>query len=88
MIRPRRGAGPGVVLELEVARPGKKTMAQALAEGAAQIREGGYVAELAAAGVAPIHALAMGFDGKRVKVRAVGGEAKEGRARGKEKRPR
>jgi Predicted AAA-ATPase/PD-(D/E)XK nuclease superfamily len=80
MIRPRRGVGPGVVLELKVARRGKKTMAQALAEGAAQIQEGGYVAELQAAGAAPIHAMVVGFDGKRVKVRSVEGEAEKGRA--------
>ena len=69
-----------MVLELKVARPGKKTMAQALAEGAAQLQEGGYVAELQAAGAAPIHAMVMGFDGKRVKVRSVEGEAAKGRA--------
>jgi hypothetical protein len=80
MIRPRHGAGPGVVLELKVARPGKKTMDQALAEGLAQIQEGGYVAELSAAGLAPIHALVMAFDGKRVKVRAALGEGRPRRA--------
>lgn len=80
MIRPRRGTGPGVVLELKVARQGKKTMAQALAEGASQIREGAYVAELEAAGIAPIHAMVMGFDGKRVKVRAVERGVAKGRA--------
>jgi hypothetical protein len=79
LIRPRRGAGPGVVLELKVAKAGKKTMAQALAEGAAQIQEGGYVAELEAAGASPIHAIVMGFDGKRVKIRAVAGAAARGR---------
>jgi hypothetical protein len=80
MIRSRRGPGPGVVLELKVAKPGKKTMDQALADGASQIRVGGYAAELSAAGAAPIHALVMGFDGKRVKVRAAAAVAEEGRA--------
>jgi hypothetical protein len=70
-IRPRRGTGPGVVLELKVARARKKTMARALAEGAAQIEEGGYRAELLAAGVAPVHALVVAFDGKKVAVRRV-----------------
>jgi hypothetical protein len=72
MIRPRRGTGPGVVLELKVARRGKKTMAQALAEGRAQIEEGGYRAELVAAGVSPLHAMVVAFDGKRVAVRSLG----------------
>jgi hypothetical protein len=75
MIRPRRGTGPGVMLELKIAKPGKKTMAQALAEGVAQIEEGGYSAELAAAGVSPVHALVVGFDGKRVAVRGLGESA-------------
>ncbi len=83
LIRPRRAPGPAVVLELKVARRGKKTMAQALAEGLAQIREGGYAAELTAAGAAPVHALAVAFDGKRVKVRAAREEKGKGaRARG------
>ncbi len=70
-IRPRGGAGPGVVLELKVAKPGTKTMARALAEGLAQIEEGGYRAELTAAGISPVHALVVGFDGKRVSVRSL-----------------
>jgi hypothetical protein len=80
-IRPRRAGGPGVVLELKVARRGKKTPEQALAEGLAQIREGGYTAELEAAGIAPVHALAVAFDGKRVRVRAAGAEKKPPRRR-------
>ena len=63
-----------------MARRGKKTMEQALAEGAAQIRNGGYAEELAAAGVAPVHALVVAFDGKRVKVRGAG-EKKRGASR-------
>jgi hypothetical protein len=81
MIRPRGGTGPGVVLELKVAKPGTKTMARALAEGLAQIEEGGYRAELTAAGVSPVHALVVGFDGKRVAVRSLG-ERGKGKPRG------
>ena len=36
LVRPRRPGQPGVVLELKVARPGKKTLEQALDEGVAQ----------------------------------------------------
>jgi hypothetical protein len=81
IIRLRRAAGPGVVLELKVARRGKKTPEQALAEGLAQIRAGGYTAELTAAGVAPVHALVVAFDGKRVRVRAASAEKKAPRRR-------
>jgi hypothetical protein len=70
MIRPAQPGKPGVLLELKVARPGRKTLEQALAEGLAQMQGQGYAAELAAAGAAPIHALAVAFDGKEVRVRA------------------
>jgi hypothetical protein len=70
MIRPAQPGKPGVLLELKVARPGRKTLEQALAEGLAQIQTQGYTAELAAVGAAPIHALAVAFDGKEVRVRA------------------
>jgi hypothetical protein len=83
LIRPRRGDGPGVVLELKVARAGKKTMARALAEGATQIERSGYRAALSAAGIGPVHALVVAFDGKRVAVRRVD----EG-ARGDDRAPR
>jgi hypothetical protein len=69
LIKPRHAGGPGVVLKLKVAKRGKKTLAQALAEGVAQIRDQGYAAELLATGVTPVHALAVAFDGKRVRVR-------------------
>ncbi|HSO00538.1 MAG TPA: AAA family ATPase [Candidatus Nanopelagicales bacterium] len=69
MVRPARAGGPGVVLELKVARAGKKTLEEALEEGARQIRERGYAGELAAAGVAPVFAMAVAFDGKTVRVR-------------------
>jgi hypothetical protein len=69
LIQPQTRGKPGAVLELKVARPGKKTPEQALAEGIAQIREGKYGAELQAAGASPIHAFAVAFDGKRVWVK-------------------
>jgi hypothetical protein len=70
IIRAAKPGKPGVVLELKVARPGKKTLDQALAEGLAQIATAGYGAELGAAGVAPVHAFAVAFDGKEVRVRS------------------
>jgi hypothetical protein len=69
MITPTRPGAPGVVLELKVAKPGKKTPEQALAEGLSQI-EGKDGAELLAAGASPFHAFAVAFDGKQVWVRA------------------
>ena len=69
MIRPQIKGKPGAVLELKVARPGKKTPEQALAEGVAQIQGGKYTAELHAAGASPVHAFAVAFDGKRVWVK-------------------
>ncbi len=71
LIRPRVPRTPGVVLELKVARPGKKTLAQALAEGTRQLRAMDYQADLRASGAAPIHAFVVAFDGKTVQVRAV-----------------
>jgi hypothetical protein len=71
IIRPKQAGRPGAVLELKVARPGKKTLDQALAEGAAQIRERDYASELLAAGASPVHAFAVAFDGKVARVVAV-----------------
>jgi hypothetical protein len=71
MIRPLRPGHPGVVLELKVARAGKKTLAQTLTEGARQLQAMDYEAELRAAGAAPIFAFAVAFDGKTARVRAV-----------------
>ncbi|MFO0589417.1 MAG: AAA family ATPase [Polyangiaceae bacterium] len=70
LIRPTRPGTPGVVLELKVAKPGKKTLEQALDEGLAQLRTGEYDAELRAAGASPVHRLAVAFDGKVVRVRS------------------
>jgi hypothetical protein len=72
MIRPRLAGKPGAVLELKVARTGKRSPEAALREGIAQIREHDYVAELRAAGANPARAFVAVFDGKRVWVRAVG----------------
>ena len=76
MVRPMQPGKPGVVLELKVARPGKKTLAQALAEGLAQLRMNDYGAELRAAGAPEVHAFAVAFDGKHVRVRAGGKRTK------------
>ncbi|XXX73367.1 PD-(D/E)XK nuclease domain-containing protein [Sorangium sp. So ce134] len=61
-----------MVLELKVARGGK-SLEQALDEGVAQIQRNDYTAELRAAGAAPIHALAVAFDGKVVRAARVPG---------------
>jgi hypothetical protein len=78
-IRPRVPGKPAAVLELKVARKGKKTPAAALREGLAQIREKGYEAELLAGGASAVHAFAVAFDGKRVWVKT--GEAPKKKAR-------
>jgi hypothetical protein len=77
-VRPRRPGEPGVVLELKLARKGKKTPAAALREGLAQMRKQGYAAELLAAGAAPVHGFAVAFDGKRVWVKRAEAEAAPG----------
>jgi hypothetical protein len=74
-IRPRAAGKPAVVLELEVARKGRKTPAAALREGLAQIQQKGYAAELLSAGASAVHAFAVAFDGKRVWVKAGGAPA-------------
>jgi hypothetical protein len=71
MIRPMVAGKPGVVLELKVARAGKKTLEQALEEGVAQLRGRDYGAELAAGGAGVVHGMAVAFDGKVVRVRGV-----------------
>ena len=67
MVRPRQAGKPGAVLELKVARPGKQTLEQALAEGVAQIQQRDYASELRAAGANPVHGFAVAFDGKHVR---------------------
>jgi len=73
VIRPTRAGSPGVVLELKVARRSRKTLDQALEEGLAQIRSRDYAAELRADGATPVHAMAVAFDGKAVRVRSADG---------------
>jgi hypothetical protein len=68
LIRPRQPGKPGVVLELKVARPSKKTLEQALSEGLAQLEAMDYAAELRAAGASPVFGFAVAFDGKEVRV--------------------
>jgi len=70
LVTPRQPGQPGVVLELKVARPGRKTLEQALDEGMRQLAENDYRAELIAAGASPIHALVVAFDGKDVRVQS------------------
>jgi hypothetical protein len=71
MIRPRLAGKPGAVLELKVAKIDRKTLDEALAEGLAQLASMDYGAELRAAGATPIHAFAVAFDGKEVRVRSL-----------------
>jgi hypothetical protein len=59
----------GVMLELNVARARKP--AQALTEGVAHPRDSVHDAERRAAGAPVGHALAVAFDGKKVRVEAV-----------------
>jgi len=71
MIIPRQAGQPGVVMELKVRRKGQ-TLQQAASEGLRQIAERAYATELRALGAAPIHELAVAFDGKRVLVKMPG----------------
>jgi len=78
MIKPRVAGNPGAVgavLELKIAKKGKKTPAKALSEGLAQIQTKEYAAEVRAAGASVVHAFAVAFDGKRVWVKS--GETKK-----------
>jgi PD-(D/E)XK nuclease superfamily len=68
MVRPKQVGKPGAVLELKVAKIGKKTLEQALTEGVAQIQQRNYTSELRAAGASPVHGFAVAFDGKHVRV--------------------
>ncbi len=72
LVRPAQPGRPGAVLELKVARPGKRTPEQALEEGLRQIQENDYAAELRAAGAAPVHRFVVAFDGKQVRVQVAG----------------
>jgi hypothetical protein len=72
LIRPREAGKPGVVIELKVARPSRKTLDKALEEGLRQAGEKGYIAELTAGGAAPVYVFVVAFDGKEVRVRLAG----------------
>ncbi|MEZ4295536.1 MAG: AAA family ATPase [Polyangiaceae bacterium] len=80
-VRPNAPDRPAAVLELKVARKGRKSPAAALKEGLAQIRAGRYEAELLAAGASEVHAFAVAFDGKRVWVRSATSRRPEKRKR-------
>ncbi|HRI64997.1 MAG TPA: AAA family ATPase [Polyangium sp.] len=75
LIKPRRMGKPGVVLELKIARNGKKTIEKAMAEGLAQLAKNDYAAELRAAGVEKIREMVVAFNGKRVMVLSKGAKA-------------
>ncbi len=72
LVRPRQPGKPGVVLELKVAKPGRKTLDKALSEGLAQLDAMDYGAELRASGAAPVFGIAVAFDGKRVRAASAG----------------
>ena len=74
-IAPQKPGKPGAVLELKVARAGRKTPQAALAEGLLQLRQMDYAAELRERGAAPIHAFAVALRGKQVWVKKM--EAKK-----------
>ncbi|MEZ4295432.1 MAG: AAA family ATPase [Polyangiaceae bacterium] len=70
MVIPRERGRPGAVLELKVARRGRRTPEQALEEGIRQIIDRSYQDEIEQAGAEPVHAFAVAFDGRRVWVRS------------------
>jgi hypothetical protein len=83
-IAAREPGKPAAVLELKVARKGRKTPTAALEEGEKQILERGYEAELLAGGASVVRCFAVAFDGKRAWVRGVekkAGRKKAGRQR-------
>lgn len=85
MIRPMLPGKPGVVMELKVARPRQKTLTQALSEGLKHLHENDYGAELREAGAPEVHAFAVAFDGKKVRV-AAGKTPRSTKKRGVSKR--
>ena len=68
MVSPRTPGEPGVVLELKAVDDGA-AVDQALDEACHQLRDRDYAADLRARGAAPVHELAVVFDGKRAHVR-------------------
>ncbi|MEZ4294439.1 MAG: AAA family ATPase [Polyangiaceae bacterium] len=73
LVTPRTPGKPAALLELKVARRGKRPPQAVLREALAQIRERDYPAELRAAGASEVHAFAVAFDGIRVRVRSSAG---------------
>ncbi len=71
LVMPAEKGKPGVVLELKVAKPKRKTLEQALDEGEAQMKAKNYGAELSAQGAGSGVGLVVAFDGKTVRVRRV-----------------
>lgn len=73
LVRPAQPGKPGAALELKVARSARKeTLERALREGMEQLRSHDYEAELRASGATPVHAFAVAFNGKTVRVKGVG----------------
>jgi hypothetical protein len=73
MVLPRVAGQPGVVMELKrVATEAGETTEKALTAALRQLRERDYAAELRERGAAPIHQMAVAFEGKRVVVRVAG----------------
>jgi hypothetical protein len=73
LVVPRRPGLPGVAIEIKMARKGRKTLKKALAEGLEQLKAKDYGAELRSVGAAPIHAFAVAFEGKQVRVASLPG---------------
>jgi hypothetical protein len=71
LVIPQQPGRAGALLELKVARAGRKTLDEAVAEAIAQIQSRDYATELRAIGASPIHAFAVGFDGRQVRVALV-----------------
>ncbi len=71
LVMPAEKGKPGVVLELKVAKPGRKTLEQALEEGETQMKGKNYGAELAAQGAGAVVGLVVAFDGKDVRAKRV-----------------
>lgn len=69
MILPKQPGKPGILLELKAVYRG--TLEQALDKAAQQIQTQGYASELKASGADPIHAFAIAFDGKEIRVLGV-----------------
>lgn len=73
LVLPKIAGRPGVALELKrVATERGQNKEEALAAALHQIRAKDYATELRARGAAPIHEVAVAFEGKRAYVRVLG----------------